>query len=349
MTREYRVTMPRGELVVRRAEPEDTQALVAIAESTMAWLEARGLDSGRPVMPLREASAARIASDEVYLAFREDVAAGTATLRWTPDSLWRDIPGDAVYVYGLMVRRDFAGQEVGRYLLAWIEVLAGARDTSLIRLDCDATNPVLCAYYTHMGFTYHGDVHFLERTWARFERVIQPERIATPHGEVVLTPARAEDVWEAVAIEEDAVGWVRSLGYEPGHPPRPLAEIFAEAVAHGQMYLARRDSVAAGKVVITAEDDGLWVDRPADALYVHGLMVRRAFAGQGVGRVLLCWAEREAARRGKPLLRLDCDALNPELRAYYERAGFAHVDDVTLPHRAAARYEKSVEEGGGFT
>ncbi|MGH2516728.1 MAG: GNAT family N-acetyltransferase, partial [Ktedonobacterales bacterium] len=93
----------------------------------------------------------------------------------------------------------------------------------------------------------------------------------------------------------------------------------------------------------------LWTDRPGAALYVHGLMVRRTFAGRDIGRALLRWAEREAARRGKSLLRLDCDAKNPTLRAYYERAGFAHVDDVTLPHRVAARYEKLVVEGGDCT
>ncbi|HLJ81297.1 MAG TPA: hypothetical protein VKT52_07430, partial [Ktedonobacterales bacterium] len=101
MTREYRVATPRGELVVRRAEPDDAAALTAIAESTMAWLESLGLDSGRPLIPLSEAIAARIANDDAYLALREGIAAGTATLRWTPDALWGDIHGDAVYLYGL--------------------------------------------------------------------------------------------------------------------------------------------------------------------------------------------------------------------------------------------------------
>lgn len=348
MTREYRVAMPAGELVVRRAQPGDAAALSAIAESTMAWLEALGRDSGRPLIPLSEAIAARIANDEAYLALREGVAAGTATLRWTPDALWGSLHGDAVYLYGLMVRRDFADRQVGRYLLAWVADLAAARGKSLLRLDCDATNPALRAYYERTGFAYRGDVIFLDRTWARFERTIHAERITLADGELVISRGLEEDVAAAVAIEEDAVGWVRSLGYDPGEPPRPLSELFAETVARGQMYLARDDAEAAGKLAITAADD-LWADRPGGALYVHGLMVRRAFAGRGVGRALLRWAEREAARRGKSLLRLDCDAKNPALRAYYERVGFTHIDDVTLPHRIAARYEKLVDEGGDAT
>ncbi|HLZ22351.1 MAG TPA: GNAT family N-acetyltransferase [Ktedonobacterales bacterium] len=348
MTRDYRVVTPHGELVVRRAEPEDAAALAAIAESTMVWLETLGLDAGRPRMPLSEAIVARIASDEVYLALRDDVAVGAATLRWTPDALWSDLPGDAVYLYSLMVRRDFAGQQVGRYVLAWATYLAAARGRTALRLDCDATNPALLAYYERIGFTYRGEVSFLGREWARFERTVLAERIATPYGELVVMRGSEEDVAAAVAIEEDAIGWVRTLGYKPGTPPRPLSDIFAAAIARGQMYLARREVEAAGKLAITDADD-LWIDRPGDALYVHGLMVRRAHAGRDIGRALLRWAEREAARRDKSLLRLDCDALNPTLRAYYERAGFTHVDDVALPHWAAARFEKSVAREGSST
>jgi GNAT superfamily N-acetyltransferase len=348
MTREYWVASPHGELLLRRAEAGDAEALAAIGESTMAWLEARNLDSGRPQMPLREAAAARIASDEVYLVMRDGVAAGTATLRWTPDGLWGDIPGDAAYIYGLMVHRDLAGQQVGRYLLAWAEDLAAAHGKLALRLDCDATNPALRAYYARAGFVHRGDVSFLDRTWARFERQIVTERLAIAQGELVVTRAREIDLATAVAIEEDASGWVRARGYDPGEPPRPLGDIFTDAIAQGQMHLGRVEAEATGKLAI-AEADDLWSDLPGSALYIHGLMVRRAYAGREIGRALLRWAESEAARRGKRVLRLDCDAANPELRAYYERAGFMHRDDVTLPHRSAARYEKALEREGNST
>ena len=165
--------------------------------------------------------------------------------------------------------------------------------------------------------------------------------IDTPHGPLTIVQARVEDVDMCVAIEEDAVGWLRSRGIEPGEPPRPLRDIFGDAIAREQMYLALRDGVPAAKLALTAADD-LWDDLPGDALYVHGLMVRRACAGQAVGRALLGWAAHRAAILGKPLLRLDCDATNPRLRAYYESAGFAQRGDVALAHRTATRYEQSV-------
>jgi protein-tyrosine phosphatase len=167
------------------------------------------------------------------------------------------------------------------------------------------------------------------------------DTLMTSFGALTIAQARAENLDTSVAIEEDAVGWLRSRGIDPGPPPRPLREIFADAIARGQMYLALRDGVPCGKLALTEEDE-LWADLPGNALYVHGLMVRRAFAGQAVGRTLLAWAAERAASLGKPLLRLDCDATNPRLRAYYESAGFAHRGDMTLALRRAARYEKSV-------
>jgi GNAT superfamily N-acetyltransferase len=166
----------------------------------------------------------------------------------------------------------------------------------------------------------------------------------TPYGALTLRPARPDEVEIALAIEEDATSWVRSRGIDPGRAPRPLREIFAEAAADGHLYLAWRGDAAAGKLAISTAEEALWSELPGAALYVHGLMVRRAFAGQEVGRVLLGWAEQRAAHLGLPLVRLDCDATNPALCSYYARAGFTHRGDVTLATHRAARFEKRVEE-----
>jgi RimJ/RimL family protein N-acetyltransferase len=52
--------------------------------------------------------------------------------------------------------------------------------------------------------------------------------------------------------------------------------------------------------------------------------------------------------RGRDRLRLDCDATNAALRAYYENAGFLYRGDVEIPLNAAlsggravvSRYER---------
>ncbi len=165
--------------------------------------------------------------------------------------------------------------------------------------------------------------------------------ISTPFGPLVIALADPDDLEALLAIDASAYGWRAAQGYAVSAPPRPLRELFSEAIARDEMYLARRDGVPAGKIVLQWSDD-LWRDLPGEACYVHGLATHRTFAGQEIGRTLLRWADGRAAAQGKLLLRLDCDATNPKLRAYYERVGFIRAGDVTLPHRTAARYEKSV-------
>jgi len=90
------------------------------------------------------------------------------------------------------------------------------------------------------------------------------------------------------------------------------------------MYLARLDGEPVGTIALLWSDEETWGDVPGAAGYVHGLAVRRDFAGQGLGRALLRWAENRAASSGREHLRLDCVAGNRALNEYYERAGFDH-------------------------
>jgi GNAT superfamily N-acetyltransferase len=156
--------------------------------------------------------------------------------------------------------------------------------------------------------------------------------------------ARPGDEIHLLALNDDADRWLVARGIVPGVPPKPLEEIFASRIARRVTYLAERSGEIIGSFTYEDEDDRLWHDLPASAGYVHGLVVRRDCAGQKIGFRLLAQAKRIAAERGKALLRLDCDAENPQLRAYYEHAGFTYRGDVTLPHRRASRYESPVEE-----
>lgn len=171
---------------------------------------------------------------------------------------------------------------------------------------------------------------------------------ATPYGELVIRRAVPDDVEALAAIGESTSAWLDSLGIDAGRPPKPLREIAADRVHEGDIYLATLDGVPAGTVTLLCDREALWSDLPAEACYVHGLMVHRDFAGRQIGLEMLRWAEHETAARGKLLLRLDCMMENLALRAYYERAGYTHRGEVRLPHRGAARYEKAVSEPGAL-
>lgn len=71
----------------------------------------------------------------------------------------------------------------------------------------------------------------------------------------------------------------------------------------------------------------------SDALFVHGLAVRRSAAGLGVGSALLTFAVDRAAHSGVPWVRLDCNKNNERLQAYYRSEGFAYLRTIDLAHR----------------
>ena len=148
------------------------------------------------------------------------------------------------------------------------------------------------------------------------------------------------DVDPVVSILEEAAGWLRSRGIDQW-PAVFRREAVADRVGRREVYLAWAASEAAGTFSLQADDAVMWGERPPDALYLHGLAVRRRHAG--LGRELLAWAERAAHLAGRRYLRLDCMAENRGLRAYYEGAGFTLRGTRRWPGgRDSSLYEKAV-------
>jgi GNAT superfamily N-acetyltransferase len=172
-----------------------------------------------------------------------------------------------------------------------------------------------------------------------------PARVTTPAGTLDVRLAGPDDVDDLTAMYDENIAWMRAQGFDPGEAPRPLREIVADRVASGVVYIARLAGEPVATMTILREDSEVWGERPADALYLHGFGVRRAHAGQRVGRALLDWLADHAAAGGRAYVRLDCMASNRKLRDYYERAGFTYRGDITLPRYTGSRYEKRVREG----
>jgi GNAT superfamily N-acetyltransferase len=148
---------------------------------------------------------------------------------------------------------------------------------------------------------------------------------------------------DALVIHEmlrEAAAWVDALGvvmWEDGElePDRTKAE-----VAAGQFFIAERHHEAAGAVRFQLEDTLFWPDLPpGESAFIHRLVVRRRFKGQGVSTALLTWAVARARGLGRRHLRLDCDEARPQLRTLYERFGFRLHSYRHVGSYYVARYE----------
>jgi GNAT superfamily N-acetyltransferase len=156
---------------------------------------------------------------------------------------------------------------------------------------------------------------------------------------VKLRQARPDEVDVVLDVLANAAAWLRSRGVEQW-PDRFATDWVMPAIEAGETWLAELDGQIVGSLVVQWDDPLFWAGYPSDAGYLHRLAVRRH--GDNLGARLLLWAEGHAVAEGKTYLRLDCVAWNDSLRAYYERAGYEYLGDVTVDEFTQARYQKRV-------
>jgi GNAT superfamily N-acetyltransferase len=115
--------------------------------------------------------------------------------------------------------------------------------------------------------------------------------------QIVIEHATLAETDLLTANHEDAARWLWSRGirqWEPGTVPR---DALIGCIERGEAYLSRLDGEPVGMAILQDADEYIWGERPGDALYLHGLRVLRAFAGQGLGRAILRWAEGQVTSR----------------------------------------------------
>jgi GNAT superfamily N-acetyltransferase len=102
-----------------------------------------------------------------------------------------------------------------------------------------------------------------------------------------------------------------------GREPAPMADDYAARIAAGQAWVLEQAGLIQGILVLEDTAEGLLLDNIAVAT-----------PGQGLGRVLLDFAETEARRRGHRRIRLYTNAAMVENIGLYARLGY------TETHRA---------------
>jgi GNAT superfamily N-acetyltransferase len=160
-------------------------------------------------------------------------------------------------------------------------------------------------------------------------------------------PATAADVDAIHALRRSLEDWMAAHGTVQWPPGSLPPERIAAQVEAGQWHVLRDDD---GVLLATARllwtDPDFWGDDDTPAVYVHGLMVDRRAAGQGLGGALLDWAAARGRAAGVGLLRLDCRTTNPVLRRYYEAYGFRAVGQRDFADFSCTLLELDLRVGG---
>jgi GNAT superfamily N-acetyltransferase len=161
--------------------------------------------------------------------------------------------------------------------------------------------------------------------------------------QIEVRPAGITDAASIAAILHEAHAWLQARDLAVWQDSELTAEAIERDIHAGHFHLAFCNGEPAGTIIYQIEDREFWPEAsPGDAAYLHRMAVLRRHAGGAVSAALLRWAVARARAEGYRLLRLDCLADRPRLRAMYEHYGFRYHSDRVVPPYHVARYELSI-------
>lgn len=133
---------------------------------------------------------------------------------------------------------------------------------------------------------------------------------------MMIRPARPDEGPALSAIVDAAYAlYIPRIGAKPG----PMLEDYADLCARGLAFVLGRNGAVLGLLVLIDSADHLLLDNIAIAPEAQG---------QGLGKILMAFAEEEAKRRGFSEIRLYTHLKMTENIALYPRLGY------TETHRA---------------
>jgi GNAT superfamily N-acetyltransferase len=151
--------------------------------------------------------------------------------------------------------------------------------------------------------------------------ITQREKRATPRDGVRIAAAEPADAPAIEALVQRAyTPYVQGIGVRP----MPLDADHRSAIARGEVFVAREGGIL-GAIVLVAR---------RDCMIIENVAVEPARHGEGIGRVLLAFAEAQARAADLPRLRLCThEAMSRNLRIYsqlgYSRDDRPHPDPAS--------------------
>lgn len=156
--------------------------------------------------------------------------------------------------------------------------------------------------------------------------------------------ALMEDLAAVLKIRNDAVAYKLSCG-DVAWGKSAWTESYArQRIELNELLVIQLDGTPVGMFSLFWEDLDYWGPQEPDAGYIHRLAVRNDFRRVGLGRYAIDWCANQVRAMRRNRLRLDCDANNEKLCAYYESLGFTRVGTKPVSSDyVASLYERGVD------
>jgi len=176
---------PTGRTIRPAAVSEVRDVAELLTEAATYVRDVHELPSWPVPFPEREVRRA-IESEETHVVEQHGQIVATFNLVWDDPKFWGAQAPDAGYVHKVAVRRAFAHQGIGAYILTWVADRIRREGRHFVRLDCLAANRYLLNYYAGQGFRRVRDVRRgppgEERNLALMERSLEDLGAPAPPG-----------------------------------------------------------------------------------------------------------------------------------------------------------------------
>jgi N-acetylglutamate synthase-like GNAT family acetyltransferase len=147
----------------------------------------------------------------------------------------------------------------------------------------------------------------------------------------MIRSARPNEAGHVLALVRKAYArYVERLG---GLEPAPMHADYPALIDEGRVWVADRDGVVVGVLVLTTEPDHIMIENIAVDSSVRGL---------GVGAQLLAFAETYAREQAVPEVRLFTNEVMIENLAYYPRRGYVETGRKTVDGYQRVFFRKAV-------
>ena len=116
----------------------------------------------------------------------------------------------------------------------------------------------------------------------------------------------------------------------------PSKDVFKDDIENNSLYVCKSGSMVIGCIMLCSEKDKVykdvnWLTKDYKNLYLHRLAVDPSFQKNGIGRLLMDFAEKYAKNNEYKSIRLDTFSKNKRNNKFYRSRKYVQLDDVFFP------------------
>jgi ribosomal protein S18 acetylase RimI-like enzyme len=159
---------------------------------------------------------------------------------------------------------------------------------------------------------------------------------------MIIRRAGLADIESIMKLVHEIVPVMRASGNFQWDDIYPNAEVFANDVALGQLWVADVDGVVGGFSAITTDQEAEYANVGWDinerAIVTHRLAVSINHRRQGIAEALMKQAEIVAIEQDIPILRIDTNSNNKATRLLFPKLGYEYAGEIGLNFRPNLRF-----------